>query len=136
MRLLVLAACSVFLIVSTEATAQQHQKCTGPQLGTWKLESYTLEDVATRQVTNIFGTHPTGYISYGPDCRMYTIAVEEGRKAPASLVATEAESIELYGGLFSYAGTYSIENDKISPPRRCVLESSIYGNDSGPPVQY
>ena len=45
---------------------------------------------------------------------MYTIAVEEGRKAPASLVATEAESIELYGGLFSYAGTYSIQGNKIS----------------------
>ena len=113
-RLFVLAACGVFLIVSTEVTAQQRKSCTGPQLGTWKLQSYTIEDLATHETTHIFGTSPTGYISYGPDCRMYTIAVEEGRKAPASLVATEAESIELYGGLFSYAGTYSFENDKIS----------------------
>jgi len=73
-----------------------------------------MEDLATGQTTDILGTHPSGYIGYGADCRMYAILIEEGRKAPASLVPTEAERIELYGGLIAYAGGYSVEGDKIS----------------------
>jgi hypothetical protein len=114
MRLAVFAACCVFAVVGTEAGAQQRRNCTGPQLGTWKLQSVTLEDVATGQTTNPFGAHPSGYISYGPDCRMNAILIEEGRKAPVSLVPTDAERIELYAGLIAYAGAYSIEGDTVS----------------------
>jgi len=97
-----------------EAIAQQRQNCIGPQLGTWKLESFTTEDLATGQKTDLFGAHPSGYINYGPDCRMYVILIKEGRKAPTTLVPTDAERIDLYSGLFAYAGAYSIEGDKVS----------------------
>jgi lipocalin-like protein len=113
-RSFVLAVCSVFATVGTEVGAQQRQNCTGPQIGTWKLESYTIEDLATGQTTDFFGARPSGYMSYGPDCRMNAILIQEGRRAPASLVPTEAERIELYGGLIAYAGAYSIEGDKVS----------------------
>ena len=96
------------------AVGQQRQSCSGPQLGTWKLQSFTTEDVATGQKTDMFGAHPGGYLNYGPDCRMYAILIEEGRKAPDTLVPTDAERVELYGGLIAYAGTYSIEGDKVS----------------------
>jgi len=94
--------------------AQPRQNCTGPQLGTWKLQSFTTEDLATGQKTDLFGAHPSGYLIYGPDCRMSVIMIKEGRKAPLTLVPTDAERIELYGGLFAYAGTYSIEGDMVS----------------------
>jgi hypothetical protein len=93
---------------------QERQNCTGPQLGTWKLRSFTTEDLATGQKTDLFGAHPSGYLSYGSDCRVSGIVVKEGRKAPDSLVPTDAERIELYNGLIAYAGTYSIEGDKVS----------------------
>ncbi|MFK4442561.1 hypothetical protein ABH944_002212 [Caballeronia udeis] len=93
---------------------QQRQSCTGPQIGTWKLESFTDEDVETGQKTNLFGTHPSGYLNYGPDGRMYAILIKDGRKAPDTLVPTDAERVDLYSGLITYAGTYSIEGDKIS----------------------
>ena len=93
---------------------QQRQNCTGPQLGTWKLQSFTREDLATGQKTDLFGAHPSGYISYGADCRVYTIVTKEGRKAPAALVPTEAERVNLYSGLIAYAGTYSIDGDRVS----------------------
>jgi len=96
------------------AVGQQRQSCTGPQLGTWKLQSFTTEDVATGLKTNMFGAHPGGYLSYGPDCRMCAILVKEGRKAPDTLVPTDAERVDLYSGLIAYAGTYSIEGDKVS----------------------
>ena len=113
MKLSVAAVCAVF-VLGNEAMAQQRQNCTGPQLGTWKLQSLTREDLATGQKTDLFGTRPSGYISYGPDCRMYTIVTKEGRKAPAALVATDAERASLYSGLIAYAGTYSVDGDKIS----------------------
>jgi hypothetical protein len=68
----------------------------------------------TGQKNNLLGAHPSGYLSYGPDCRMSAILVKESRQGPAALVATDPESIELYRGLIAYAGTYSIDGDKIS----------------------
>jgi len=108
------AVCCVLFLVSIEAIAQQRQTCTGPQLGTWKLQSYTREDLATGQKTDLFGARPSGYISYGPDCRMYVILIKEGRKAPTTFVPTDAERVDLYSGLIAYAGVYTIEGDKVS----------------------
>ncbi|MGA7781704.1 MAG: lipocalin-like domain-containing protein [Paraburkholderia sp.] len=96
-------------------TVAQHQpNCTGPQLGTWKLQSFTDEDLATGEKTDLFGAHPSGYLSYGPDCRMSAILLKEGRRTPETLVPTDAERVDLYNGLIAYAGTYSIEGDKVS----------------------
>ncbi len=97
-----------------EAIGQQHQNCTGRQLGTWKLQSFTTEDLATGQKSDLFGAHPSGYLNYGPDCRMYVMLVKEGRKAPATFVPTDAERVDLYSGLIAYAGTYSFEGDTVS----------------------
>jgi hypothetical protein len=83
-------------------------------LGTWTLESYVTEDLESRETTQPYGAHPTGYLNYGPDGRMYAILAHENRKAPASLHATDAESVELYRGLAAYAGTYSLDGDSVS----------------------
>ena len=83
-------------------------------LGTWKLQSFTTEDLTTGEKTHLFGAHPDGYLSYGPDGRMQAIVVEEGRKAPVGAVPTDAERSALYNGLCAYAGTYSIDGDLVS----------------------
>jgi hypothetical protein len=83
-------------------------------LGTWKLQAFTTQDLATGQKTDLFGAHPSGYLSYGPDNRMYAILIEEARRAPADLVPTDAERIALYNGFSAYAGTYRVEGDTVS----------------------
>ena len=83
-------------------------------LGTWTLESFTTEDLATGQKTDLYGAHPSGYLSYGRDLRMQAILLEEGRRAPADLVPTDAERIDLFNGLCAYAGTYRVEGDTVS----------------------
>jgi hypothetical protein len=104
-----------FLIANGGSSAQQHPSCaSAQQLGTWALQSYVSEDLETGQKTNLFGEHPSGYLSYGPDCRMYAILIKENRKAPAALVPTDAERVDLYGGLVAYAGSYTIDEDKVS----------------------
>jgi hypothetical protein len=97
---------------SAPAAAQQH--CSGPQLGTWKLQSDVTQDVKTGQKSELFGAHPSGFISYEADCRMQVIMISDGRKVPANLVPTDAERIELYSGLEAYAGTYSIKGNIVS----------------------
>jgi hypothetical protein len=61
-----------------------------------------------------FGAHPRGYLSYGADRRMYGIVAGEGRKPPAGAGPTDAEKIELFDKMGAYAGTYTIEGDKVS----------------------
>lgn len=79
------------LLLGADATAQARQICTGPQLGTWKLESYTTEDIATGRKSALLGLHPSGFLSCGSDCRMYAIWVRDGRQPPVSLVPSDAE---------------------------------------------
>jgi hypothetical protein len=105
---------SVFLLLGMRSIAQQHPTCEGPPLGNWTLLSIETQDMETNQKNNLLGVHPSGYLSYGADCRMYTILTKESRVGPAQLVATDPESIALYRGLISYAGTYSIDGNSIT----------------------
>jgi hypothetical protein len=102
------------MLWSASAFAQQHPACAGPQLGTWALLSMETEDQETGQKYNLLGAHPSGYLSYSPDCRMSAILVKESRQVPAASVATDPESIELYRGLMAYAGSYSVDGHQIT----------------------
>ena len=109
-----LGCCALLLWSVRSAAADQHPACAGPLLGTWTLLSMETEDLETGQKQNLLGVHPSGYLSYGPDCRMSAILVKESREGPAGLVATDPQSIELYRGLIAYAGSYSIDGYKIT----------------------
>ena len=85
------------------------RKHSGPHIGTWMIRSYTRENLATGEKTDQFGLHPSGYLSYGEDGRMSALFVRDGRRAPASMIATDSERIDLYGGMIAYGGAYSIE---------------------------
>jgi hypothetical protein len=104
----------VALLGSVAAAAQARAACTGPQLGTWKLESMTTTYVDSGETVEPYGAHPQGYLSYGSDCRMYAIIVDEHRKPPAVAAPTDAEKSALFDGVLAYAGTYSIDGDKVS----------------------
>ena len=84
-----------------------------PLLGTWKLQSFTTEYQDTGEQVEPYGAHPSGYLNYGPDRRMYVIIAGEGRKTPIGVVPTGAETIELFNGMAAYAGTYTIEGDQV-----------------------
>ncbi len=69
-------------------------------VGTWRLVSSTRKVVATGEVYNTYGTHSSGWITYGRDSRM--------------MVLTPAQRADLFGMMLSYAGTYSIEGSTIT----------------------
>ena len=106
--------CCALLFWSMSSLAQQNRTCAGPLLGAWTLLSMETEDLETGQKQNLLGVHPSGYLSFGPDCRMSAILVKESRAGPAAPVATDQESTELYRGLIAYAGSYAIDGYKIT----------------------
>ena len=84
-----------------------------PILGTWKLQSLVYEALATGQRSRPFGDHPDGYLSYSPDGRMYAIGVAEDRPKPHDPVPTEEEKVKLQGSMLAYAGTYTVDGEKV-----------------------
>ena len=81
-------------------------------LGTWKLKSYIVTTVAGERSTP-YGATPTGYLSYSADGRMQVIGAASGRTAPADPTPPDNERVALYDTMFAYAGTYSVEADKV-----------------------
>jgi hypothetical protein len=82
-------------------------------IGTWKLESVVREVSGTGERFDIWGAHPDGYLSYSKDGRMYFIGVAAVRIKPEEVVPSDAEAAQLHKSMAAYAGTYSVEGDKV-----------------------
>ena len=76
--------------------------------GVWKLVSYEVEIQATGQKEPVMGQHPTGYVIFTPEGRVWFVLTGEGRK-PAKTIQERAD---LLNSLVAYTGTYRIEGDK------------------------
>jgi hypothetical protein len=83
-----------------------------PVIGTWKLKTYVMT-TTTGERSTPFGEHPSGYLSYAPDGRMFAIGTADGRIMPHDIVATDEERANLHRAMFAYAGTYSVEPGKV-----------------------
>ena len=98
------------LVLPCRLVAQAEQSSIQKQiLGTWKLVSYTREEVSSGAKSDVMGPHPSGYSNYGPDGRMMVIIVGTDRKQPAGPVATPAEAEALLRSMLAYAGTYRFD---------------------------
>lgn len=82
-------------------------------LGTWQLKSFTTEYLDTGEKIEPFGAHPNGYINYSADGRMSVIIVKDLRQPPREVIPTASEKADLFDSSASYAGTYTVEGDKI-----------------------
>jgi hypothetical protein len=103
----VLSATLLILSATAAFTAEN------PLLGTWKLKSFVREVAATGERYNERGEHPNGYLGYAADGRMYAIITWDNRANPHDVVATNEERIKLYGTMISYAGTYTVDAEKV-----------------------
>ena len=84
-----------------------------PILGTWKLKSTVREVAATGEKLNPLGEHPNGYLSYSADGRMYAIPTADNRNKPADANLTDEQRIKLHQTMTAYAGTYTVQADKV-----------------------
>jgi hypothetical protein len=83
-------------------------------IGTWKLKSYVREIAATGERDKQLGEHPEGYLGYAQDGRMYGIIVAGERVKPHEQAPTDAEALMLYRSMIAYAGTYTVEGNKVT----------------------
>ena len=83
-----------------------------PLVGTWKLKSYIVIK-ATGELVTPYGDSPMGYLTYTPNGRVQVIGVANGRRMPAGTSPPDNERVALYDTMFAYAGTFSIEGDKV-----------------------
>lgn len=82
--------------------------------GTWRLESATSTIVATGEKTPVWGSAPTGFLSYAPDGRMSAMIIFGRRPKPADLSkVSDEERLQLYRTLLSYGGTFSIKGSTV-----------------------
>ncbi len=82
-------------------------------LGTWDMTSWKKEIVATGEKIDALGPHPVGYINYGSDGRCYALVVSRERAAPATLPPSDVDKLRLFDSMLAYAGTYSLDNEKV-----------------------
>jgi len=83
-------------------------------VGTWRLQSWIEEETESKIVHKAFGEHPLGLVTFTADGHVAVIFSDPTRKPSASPKATDAEATELYRTMVAYAGTYSVDGDKLT----------------------
>src|SRR5579872_1027571 len=81
-------------------------------IGTWRLKSY-VATTYSGESSRPYGAFPSGYLSYSADGRMQVIGTADGRSAPPQSTDSDEHLATLQRTLFAYAGSYSVEDDKV-----------------------
>ncbi|MDB5604198.1 MAG: hypothetical protein JWP25_1098 [Bradyrhizobium sp.] len=124
MKRLFLGVALTFALNSSIAAADDNSI-----VGTWKVQSYVREVVATGERQNDFGEKPVGYIIYQPDGRMFFMVVGDNRAKPTGTPPTDEEKATLFGTLQAYSGTYVVEGDKATHKVDLSWNQSWTGSD-------
>ena len=82
-------------------------------LGTWKLKSFVREVTATGEKINQYGEHPSGYLGYSADGRMNAVITADNRIKPSDVNLTDEQRVKLHQTLQAYAGTYTVQADRV-----------------------
>ena len=82
-------------------------------LGTWTMLSWCREFVDTGEKIDALGPNPVGYINYGADGRMFAFVLKRDRPPPAGTVPTVEEKLRLFDSMLAYAGTYTLDKEKV-----------------------
>ena len=82
-------------------------------VGTWRLVSFTEEDIETKAVTYPLGERPNAWVIYAADGYAATIFTSTDRQPPAAAQATDAEAVQLFRSMVAFAGRYELQGDKL-----------------------
>ncbi|MDX7952593.1 lipocalin-like domain-containing protein [Lichenihabitans sp. Uapishka_5] len=89
---------------------------THPIVGTWMLQAFHTEDVATGERSEPFGAAPRGTMMFQAEGRMAALMTPGDRLAPT----TEAERAVAFQTMVACAGAYRLE-----PPDRFVIAVDV-----------
>jgi hypothetical protein len=112
------------LVSATNVQAEESQL-----LGTWKLRSWVREVAGTGERYNQAGERPDGYLSYSADGRMYAFIIWDNRIRPPGAVPTDEERVKLHQTMIAYAGTYTVQGDKVIHHLDASWDQILIGTD-------
>ena len=83
-------------------------------LGTWRQLSGTMVETESGEQKSNLSAAPNGYVNFCADGRLILLSTDSARKPPAGQVPTAAEAEALYRSMIGYAGTYTVEGNKVT----------------------
>jgi hypothetical protein len=92
----------------SEQTQARH-----PIVGTWRLTSFTEENLDTGAVSYPFGETARAFVIYAANGYVATIFTSAARKPPLASRATDREAIDLYHSLIAFAGRYELIGNRL-----------------------
>jgi hypothetical protein len=102
---------TLMAIGGAQALAQQKSSV----VGTWQVTSFSGLFLDTGEVLRPFGEHPIGYLQYSPGGHMVVFISTGTPTRAADTVYTDAERAAIHRGIIAaYAGTYSVEGNKVT----------------------
>lgn len=100
-------------------------------VGTWNLVSITTETAETGEVTQPYGEHPRGRLTYTPGGHMMATLTSEGRKQIGAnrFTGSVEDQAEAYKTMIGYAGTYTLTDTGIIHHVEIASIESWVGSD-------
>lgn len=99
-------------------------------VGTWRLESWTIEYPASGRVTQPFGAVPDGLLMYSSDGHMSATLQRPGRarlsRADPNAVS-DAEKAAAFAGYLQYAGTWSVADGHVVHEVELAMNPNLIG---------
>ncbi len=106
--------CALLAIAVVVGTIGSVAQAADSIVGTWRMISWSEQETESKTVHKPFGDKPLGLITFTADGRMMVMFTDPARKASAAPKATDPEAAGLYRSMVSYAGSYSLEGDKLT----------------------
>ena len=93
-------------------------------VGVWKLGSFIVESVDSKERRKPYGEEPNGYLVITPE-RFTAIITAQSRKAPQ----TDEDRVNGFRTMFAYSGPYMVEGDRLTTKVQISWNESWVGTD-------
>jgi Lipocalin-like domain len=85
-----------------------------PIVGTWRLASFTEQNLENGAISYPFGKEAKALVIYESNGYVATIFTRSDRKPPLGAQATDREAMDLYRSMIAFAGRYELEGNRLS----------------------
>ena len=85
-----------------------------PLVGSWRMVSWTEEEIDSKAVRDVFGDNPVGMLTYAADGHMSVFIADPRRKPSVNPKPNDAEAADLYRTMLAYTGTYSVDGNEVT----------------------
>jgi hypothetical protein len=96
----------------------------GKLVGVWKLNSFVVEVIQTKERRNQYGANPNGYLIITPE-RFMSIITAEGRKPPQ----TDEDRINGFRSMYAFTGPHRVEGDRLTTKVEVAWNEAWVGTD-------